>query len=68
MGEPTTLHVNLDRLPLLEGSYFISVAITDATGTTEFDHCRNWVRFDVHQDQLFEEGVVAINSTWTITN
>jgi ABC-2 type transport system ATP-binding protein len=68
MGEPTTLHVNIDHLPLLEGSYFISVAITDATGTTEFDHCRNWLRFDVHQDQLFEEGIVAIDSKWTITN
>jgi ABC-2 type transport system ATP-binding protein len=68
MGEPTTLRVSIDRLPLLEGSYFLSVAVTDATGTTEFDHCRNWVRFDVHQDQLFEEGVVAINSSWTLTN
>ena len=68
MSEPTTLRVNIDRLPLLEGSYFLSVAITDATGTTEFDHCRNWVRFDVHQDELFEEGVVAINSSWTLTS
>ena len=65
MSDPTTLRVGIDRLPLLEGSYFLSVAVTDATGTTEFDHCRNWVRFDVHQDQLFEEGVIAINSTWT---
>jgi ABC-2 type transport system ATP-binding protein len=68
MGEPTTLRVDIDRLPLLEGSYFLSVAVTDATGTTEFDHCRNWVRFDVHQDQLFEEGVVAISSSWTLSS
>lgn len=68
MGEPTTLRVTIDRLPLLEGSYFLSAAVTDATGTTEFDHCRNWVRFDVHQDQLFEEGVIAINSSWTLSN
>jgi ABC-2 type transport system ATP-binding protein len=68
MGEPTTLRVDINRLPLLEGSYFLSVAVTDATGTTEFDHCRNWVRFDVHQDQLFEEGIVAINSSWTLSS
>ena len=68
MSEPTTLRVKIDRLPLLEGSYFLSVAVTDATGTTEYDHCRNWLRFDVHQDELFEEGVVAIDADWSVSN
>jgi ABC-2 type transport system ATP-binding protein len=68
MGEPTTLRVKIPRLPLLEGSYFLSVAVSDATGTTEYDHCRNWLRFDVHQNDLFEEGVVAIDADWTASN
>ena len=68
MSEPTTLRVTIDRLPLLEGSYFLSVAVTDATGTTEYDHCRNWLRFDVHQDELFEEGVIAIDADWSVSN
>jgi ABC-2 type transport system ATP-binding protein len=66
MSEATTISVDIPSLPLLEGSYFLSVAITDATGTTEFDHCRNWCRLDVRQTRLFDEGVVAVPATWRI--
>ena len=58
--------IDIPHLPLLEGAYFISIACTDVTGTTEYDHCQNWVRFDVHQNDLFEEGLVAVPSTWNI--
>ena len=61
-----TAVINIPHLPLLEGTYYISVAYTDATGTTEYDHCQNWVRFDVHQNDLFEEGLVAVPSSWNI--
>jgi ABC-2 type transport system ATP-binding protein len=67
MQEAITVTVDIPRLPLLEGTYYISVACTDATGTTEYDHCQNWVRFDVHQDDVFEEGLVAVPSTWHIS-
>lgn len=63
---PAIATLDISALPLLEGAYFISASITDATGTTEYDHCQNWIRFDVHQTNLFEEGVVAINSTWQL--
>jgi len=53
-------------MPLLEGSYFLSAAITDATGTTEFDHLRNWVKFEVHQEQFFEEGVLSLPASWSL--
>jgi ABC-2 type transport system ATP-binding protein len=64
--ESVTATIDIPHLPLLEGTYFISVACTDATGTTEYDHCQNWVRFDVHQNDLFEEGLVAVPSSWNI--
>lgn len=64
--EPLSISIDIPALPLLEGTYFLSMAVTDATGTTEYDHCHNWVRFDVHQVDLFEEGVVAIPATWQV--
>jgi hypothetical protein len=36
--------------------------------STDFDHWQNWVRFDVHQSDLFEEGLVAVPSTWTFNH
>jgi ABC-2 type transport system ATP-binding protein len=66
LAEPSTMRVSLAHVPLLEGTYYISATCTDSTGTTEYDHCQNWVRFDVHQEHLFEDGLVSIPSTWTI--
>ena len=66
LGEQASLEITIERMPLLEGSYFLSAAITDATGTTEFDHLRNWVKFDVHQEHFFEEGVLSLPAAWTL--
>jgi ABC-2 type transport system ATP-binding protein len=67
LSEPCMMSVSLDQVPLLEGTYFISASCADSTGTTEYDHCQNWVRFDVHQQHLFEEGVVSIPSKWNMS-
>ncbi|NQV96396.1 MAG: ABC transporter ATP-binding protein [Acidimicrobiaceae bacterium] len=63
---PAIATLDIPVLPILEGTYYLSVAITDSTGTTEYDHCENWIRFQVHQTNLIEEGIVAINSSWQI--
>lgn len=65
LSEQVSLEVSIERMPLLEGSYYLSAAITDATGATEFDHLRNWIKFEVHQEQFFEEGLLSLPSTWT---
>ncbi|MFM7494431.1 MAG: ABC transporter ATP-binding protein, partial [Acidimicrobiaceae bacterium] len=39
---PATATLNIESTKLLEGTYYVSAAITDSTGTTEFDHCENW--------------------------
>jgi ABC-2 type transport system ATP-binding protein len=61
-----TATLNIESTRLLEGTYFVSAAITDSTGTTEFDHCENWLRFNVHKTNVFDEGIVAIDSTWSL--
>jgi ABC-2 type transport system ATP-binding protein len=68
LSNPVVVNIAIPKLPLLEGTYYISVACTDTTGTTDFDHCQNWVRFDVHQSDLFEEGLVAVPSIWTLNH
>ena len=61
-----TATLNIDSIRLLEGTYFVSASITDSTGATEFDHCENWLRFNVHKTNMFDDGIVAINSTWNL--
>ena len=68
LNSPIVVTIGIPKLPLLEGTYYISVACTDTTGTTDYDHCKNWLRFDVHQSDLFEEGLVAVPSTWTFNH
>ena len=68
LNSPVVVTIGIPKLPLLEGTYYISVACTDTTGTTDYDHCKNWLRFDVHQSDLFEEGLVAVPSTWTFNH
>lgn len=61
-----TATLNIESVNLLEGTYFISSSITDATSTTEFDHCENILKFDVQKTNVFDEGIVAINSVWNL--
>jgi ABC-2 type transport system ATP-binding protein len=61
-----TATLSIESTRLLEGTYFVSAAITDSTGTTEFDHCENWLRFNVHKTNVFDEGIVAIDSNWSL--
>ena len=68
LNSPVVVTIGIPKLPLLEGTYYISVACTDTTGTTDYDQCKNWLRFDVHQSDLFEEGLVAVPSTWTFNH
>lgn len=59
-----TATLNIESTKLLEGTYFVSAAITDSTGSTEFDHCENWLTFNVHKTNMFDEGIVSIISNW----
>jgi ABC-2 type transport system ATP-binding protein len=62
---PSSLNLELKTLPLLNGTYDLTVAITDQSGVHEFDHWEKRIRFDVHQDDIYDSGLVDISSKWT---
>jgi hypothetical protein len=61
-GEVT---IEIPSLPLLEGTYELTVALTDLTEIHEFDHWEKRIRFDVRQHDVFEEGLITVASDWS---
>jgi len=60
-----SVDINIPSLPLLEGTYELTVAFSDLTEIHEFDHWDKRIRFDVYQHDVFEEGLVTIDSKWS---
>jgi hypothetical protein len=56
--------VSLSDLPLLEGTYLLSVALRNSNELNEFDHWEHGFKFDVLQQGRFDQGLVAINASW----
>ena len=63
---PATATLDIPKFGLLEGTYYLSASISNSTSTTEFDHCQNWLRFNVHKTNLFDEGIVSVESAWSL--
>jgi len=63
---PATASLHLPTLPLAEGTYYLTVILTDSTGTTEYDHCQHWAKLHVTGSSPFDGGVVALPSTWSL--
>ena len=63
---PATATLDIPKFGLLEGTYYLSGSISNSTSTTEFDHCQNWLRFNVHKTNLFDEGIVSVESSWSL--
>jgi ABC-2 type transport system ATP-binding protein len=63
---PAVAMLQIPSLPLADGTYYVSVSITDATGATEFDHCQHWAKIHVVGGQPNDGGVIALPSNWSI--
>lgn len=61
-------HVTLEiaGLPLLDGSYCVTVALRNGREIVEFDHWENARRFDVHQVGRFDSGLLALKTNWRV--
>lgn len=60
------VEIVIPSLPLLEGVYDLSVAVTDNTEMHPYDHWERRVRFEVKQFKVFDSGSVHIESLWKI--
>ena len=63
---PARAVLHVPNMPLAEGTYYVSVVITDATGGTEFDHCQHWAKLHVSGGQANDYGIVSMPSAWSI--
>jgi ABC-2 type transport system ATP-binding protein len=59
-----TITLNISELPILAGTYDLTVALTDQHETYEYDHWERRVRFDVVQYNSFDEGLIQIEANW----
>ena len=62
-----TVDLHFPSLPLLEGTYELTLAITNQTEIQPYDWWERRVRFDVRQFVNADQGIVSIPSTWAVT-
>lgn len=58
------IDLELPHVPFLEGTYELTAAISDNSEVHVFDHWEKKARFDVHQHDTFDEGLVVVESSW----
>jgi ABC-2 type transport system ATP-binding protein len=58
--------LEIPQLRLLEGTYDLTIALSDTAEVNACDHGEKRVRFDVHQIGTFDEGVAALDGLWTV--
>lgn len=64
---PGTISFRVEDLPLLEGVYSLTVALTDEIETHEYDHWEDGVRFSVGQGFNRDDGLVRVDGNWILT-
>lgn len=60
------IDLEIPQLPLLEGSYDLTVNLADIGEIHEYDYWNKRIRFDVAQFKNFDEGTVTIDSHWKL--
>ncbi len=58
--------LEIDALPLVEGTYELSCAVIDQSGQREYDVRSRFVRFDVLKGVTGDAGLVTIGGRWNV--
>lgn len=58
--------LDIPSLKLLEGTYDLTIALSDTVEVNVYDHWEKRVRFDVHQIGTFDEGTTYIECVWNV--
>jgi ABC-2 type transport system ATP-binding protein len=64
---PARVDLTIPALPLLEGVYDLTVALSDHTEMHPYDHWERRIRFEVRQYRSYDVGLVHIPVDWTIS-
>lgn len=64
LRESGTVRVQIPSLPLLEGSYDLTITASDHTERKIYDCWDRRVRFDVTPGANFDEGLITVESDW----
>ena len=59
-----TITLTIPELPILAGTYELTVALSDQHETYEYDHWERRIRFEVVQYNSFDEGLIQIEAKW----
>lgn len=64
LSQNGTIGLQIENLPLLDGTYDLTLAMSDMSETHEYDHWDRRVRFEVRQGRIRDEGLAYIKGTW----
>ncbi len=64
--DSATIELKFPALPLLEGSYELTLGITDHTEVQPYDWWERRIRFDVRQYVSSDHGVVHMSTKWNV--
>lgn len=66
LAESGAIGLRIEDFVLLDGTYDLTVAISDLSETNEYDHWDRRVRFDVRQGKIRDEGLVFLKANWQL--
>ena len=61
-----TIALEIDALPLTEGTYEMSCAVVDESGQREYDVRNRFVKFDVLRGESGDQGLVTLGGHWNL--
>jgi ABC-2 type transport system ATP-binding protein len=64
LSDSGTVRIRIPSLPLLEGTYSLTVTVTDHTERKVYDCWDKRIRFDVSPGANFDEGLITVDSAW----
>lgn len=65
LRESGTIRLEIEHFDVLDGTYELTVQVSDRSETHVYDHWEKRIRFDVSQGRIRDEGVVYLQGHWT---
>ena len=59
------IDLEIESIPFLEGTYDLTIAMSDTSEIHEYDHWERRIRFNVHQHGIYDEGLTFIGAIWS---